>query len=108
MSTPRENPIETRLKDKLTSLGFKVLKLVCPGTSHVMDRLILRPKWSPGPPWHVELKATGKTERRAQELTREDWLARGALVLDPVDSYEAVDDLVSRLFGICQAERIDV
>lgn len=110
MSRPykSESPIETRLRDKLTSLGFKVLKLTCPGTSHVPDRMILRPKWSPGPPWYIEMKATGKTERRAQELTREDWLERGVLVLDPVDSYDEVDDLVSRLFSICQAERIDV
>lgn len=97
----KEAPVEQRLVDKLTAHGFKVLKLTTPGHNGTPDRLILRPKWSPGPPWMIELKAPKKHERRLQELVRIEWRERGVLVLDMVDTYEKVDALVQHLLGIC-------
>lgn len=97
----KEAPVEKRLVDGLTAQGFKVLKLTTPGTQFTPDRLILRPKWSPGPPWVIEMKRPGKREERGQELTRDDWRARGVLVLDMVDTYEKVDALVAQLMETC-------
>lgn len=101
-----EHLIEGRLKRGLEADGFKVLKLTTPGTSFTPDRLILRPKWSPGAPYVIELKRPGKRERRAQELTRIDWRERGVQVLDMVDTYEKVDALVERLMRIARQERL--
>lgn len=97
----KEAPVEKRLVDGLTGYGFKVLKLTTPGTIGTPDRLILRPTWSPGPPWVIEVKRPKKTERRLQEIVRDQWRERGVLVLDMVDNYELVDALVQRLVWIC-------
>lgn len=97
----REAPVEQRLKIGLESFGFKVLKLITPGTSGTPDRLILRPKWSPGAPWVVEVKRPGKHEARLQEAIRDEWLSRGMLCLDMVDTYEKVDDLIVNLVRKC-------
>ena len=100
----REAPVEKRLKDKLEGHGFKVLKLVTPGYNGTPDRLILRPLWSPGAPWVIEMNRPGKSERLLQEKVRDEWRNRGVLVLDMVNTYEQVDVLVSKLHGICCAE----
>ncbi len=102
-----EAPIEDRLKERLESIGFKVLKLVTPGNSGVMDRMILRPKWAPGPPYLVECKRPGKSERLLQEKVRDEWRERGCLVLDVCDSYERVDAIVADLgvIAVNAAER---
>lgn len=101
-----EAPVEKRL-GKLEQHGFKVIKLVTPGTQGSMDRLILRPTWSPGPPHFVECKRPGKAERRLQAVVRDDWRARGALVEDCVNTYEEVDALIAKLLSLCIKERID-
>lgn len=103
----KEKPVEERLKERLERYGFKVLKLVTPGNNGTQDRLVLRPKWSPGPPIVVECKRPGKTERRLQELVRDEWRSRGVLVLDVCDSYERVETIVFDLMQQCRAERID-
>jgi hypothetical protein len=100
----KEAPVEQRLKAKLEAHGFKVLKLVTPGTAGTMDRLILRPRWSPGPPWVIEAKRPRKSEERLQEIVRDDWRSRGVLVLDMVDTYEKVDALADRLVAQCVNE----
>lgn len=100
----KEAPVEERLRMGLTLHGFKVLKLTTPGTNGTPDRLILRPKWSPGPPWVIEVKRPGKHERRLQELVRDGWRERGVLVLDMVDTYEAVDALIDMLVDKCRSE----
>lgn len=102
----KESVVEKRLKTGLEAHGFKVIKLTCPGTNGVPDRLILRPKWSPGAPWVVEIKAPKLHERRLQEIVREDWRARGVLVLDMVDTPEKVDDLVAALLYLCGADKL--
>lgn len=102
----KEAPVEQRLKTKLEAHGFKVLKLTTPGTNGVPDRMILRPTWSPGPPWFVECKRPGKTERRLQELVRDKWRARGVNVLDVCDTYERVDETLETLMSICEMQRI--
>lgn len=102
----KEAPVEQRLVDGLTALGFKVLKLTTPGTSGTPDRLILRPKWSPGPPWVIELKAPKKHEARLQELTRIEWRERGVLALDMVDTYEKVDNLIVLLYLTCKTDEL--
>lgn len=100
----REAPVEKRLTDGLQSYGFKVLKLTTPGTRGTPDRLILRPTWSPGPPWVIELKAPKKHEARLQELVRDDWRQRGIRVLNMVDTYEKVDMLIASLVVACANE----
>lgn len=101
----KEALIEQRLVTGLTKLGFKVLKLTTPGTNGTPDRLILRPKWSPGPPWVIELKRPGKSERRLQELVRDDWRERGVQVLEMVNTYEQVDMLIFALNHECERTR---
>lgn len=103
----KEAPVERRLVGGLTNYGFKVLKLVTPGTAGAPDRLILRPLWSPGAPWVIEVKRPGKRERRLQEIVRDDWRARGVQVLDMVDTYEAVDLLVQRLVWVCLGDALN-
>lgn len=103
----KESPVEKRLKTRVEGFGCQVVKLVTEGTAGAMDRLILRPRWSPGAPWLVECKRPGKTERLLQECRREDWRKRGVLVLDVCDSYERVDEIAKYILGICEAERID-
>jgi len=103
----KELPVEERLKTKLEAIGFKVLKLVTPGNTGAMDRLILRPKWSPGAPYACEVKRPGKEPTRKQELLAEDWAARGMQVLPPVSTYAEVDETVSQLAIIARGQRID-
>lgn len=103
----RESPVENRLRNKLQSFGCIVVKLTCPGHSHVMDRMVIRPKWSPGPPWVVEVKRPGKDLRRAQELTGEDWIKRGMRVLPFVNDYATVDNLADYVYRVCESERTD-
>lgn len=102
-----EAQVEKRLKRELEFHGFKVLKLTTSGNSGVMDRMILRPKWSPGPPMFVEVKKPGEKPRRLQEEVAIDWHVRGALVLPYVSTYEEVDALVDKLVKQAQFERID-
>lgn len=97
----KEAPVEGRLRTKLESRGFKVLKLVTPGNTGTPDRMILRPTWSPGPPWFVELKRPGKEPTRQQELIAQNWICRGAKVLPFIDSYERVDETVKYLLEQC-------
>lgn len=105
MTKVLESKIETRLKLLLENRGFKVLKLVTQGTAGAPDRMILRPTWSPGPPWFIELKRPGKRERRLQELVREEWRNRGLLVLDMINTMEQADDLALDLLYRCQREK---
>jgi hypothetical protein len=102
-----EYRIEHSLKERLEGIGFKVLKLVTPGTAGTMDRLILRPIWSPGAPIFVECKRPGKTERRLQELVRDDWRKRGCYVLDVCDSFDRVDEIYMHLAALAHSQRID-
>jgi hypothetical protein len=102
-----EAPVENRLTSSLEAVGFKVLKLVTPGSAGSMDRLILRPKWSPGAPHFVECKRPGKEERRLQAVVRDDWRARGVIVEDCVSTYEEVDALVGKLIALVKKERTD-
>jgi hypothetical protein len=98
----KETQIEQRLKAGLEKHGFKVLKLTCPGTNGVPDRMILRPTWSPGPPWFIELKAPKQHLRRLQDIVCAEWRTRGAQVLLPVNTYESVDELVTELYTECR------
>ncbi len=102
----KEAPVEQRLRRGLERYGFKVLKLTTPGHAGSPDRLILRPLWSPGNPWVIEIKRPGKNERRLQEIVRDDWRARGVRVLDMVDTYEKVDALISHLLWVCLGDII--
>lgn len=101
----KENVIEQALRRKLEAFGCKCIKLISPGNSHVMDRMILRPKWSPGPPWVVECKRPGEKERRAQELTRQEWTLRGMRTLPPVSSQEEVAALADYIYRQCDESR---
>lgn len=102
-----EAPVEKRLKSRLEGEGFKVLKLTTPGDAGAMDRLIMRPLWSPGAPYFCECKRPGKTERRLQELKRDEWRKRGCQVLDVCDTYARVEEIYTLLMFRCRVERID-
>lgn len=92
----KEAKVEKRL-NQLEQYGFEVLKLKTPGTSGVMDRMILFPKWSPKPPAFVELKAPSKRPRLLQIAMAMDWRKRGVDVRDYCDTIEAVDKLCDEL-----------
>jgi len=98
-----EREVESALKVGLENYGFKCLKLVTPGTSGTPDRLILRPKWSPGQPWVLEVKRPGKAERALQGAVRDDWRARGVRVLDMCDTIEKVRLTCLRLRRACES-----
>jgi hypothetical protein len=91
-----EADIERKLH-RLADYGFKVLKLYTPGTIGVMDRMILRPRYSPGPPMFVELKRPGKKLRPLQRATAKDWKHRGCIVLKPCSTPGEVDQLCTDL-----------
>lgn len=93
----KEAPVEKRLKQKLEPFGFEVLKLTTPGTSHVMDRMIRMPTWSPAPPAFVEVKRPGEEPRPAQDYTAQQWKRAGCDVREYVDTYEKVDALALAL-----------
>lgn len=95
----QETEIERHLKRRLEEYGFKVLKFTTPGTVGVMDRIILRPKYSPGAPAFLELKKFGKRLRRIQERMGQDFTARGCRVLDPVHSMAECDERCDMLIA---------
>lgn len=99
-----ESEVEQTLKRKLTDYGFLVLKLYTPGHIGVMDRMILRPRYSPGPPMFVEVKRPGKRVRKLQRAVGEDWKRRGAEVLSPVSSLHEVEQLCHDLIGLVAAD----
>ena len=103
MSGP-ESKVEGYLKSELERFGFKVVKFEPVGFAGAPDRWIFRPKWSPGPPWAVELKADGKVLRRLQTEVGKDLEARGVLVLPYIDSKTNVDLLVTKLVRRCVHE----
>lgn len=98
-----EKEVEKRLS-VLKSTGFEVLKLKTPGHNGVPDRLILRPRYCPGPPSFVEIKRPGKSERALQAAVRDDWRTRGVIVHPMCDTIEKVDQLVADLMRECNAE----
>jgi hypothetical protein len=79
-----ESDIERTLRERLNEYGFKVLKLYTPGNTGTMDRMILRPRYSPGPPMFVELKRPGKKLRPLQVAIGREWKQRGCMVLTPI------------------------
>ena len=95
-----ESDIERHLVRRLTEYGFKVLKLHTPGTTGVMDRMILRPRYSPGPPMFVELKRGGKNLRQLQAKIGEDWKVRGCMVLKPCKTMGECDQLCTYLIDL--------
>lgn len=102
----KEVPVEQRLKRNLEQHGFKVLKLETPGYSGTPDRLILRPTWSPGPPWVVEIKKPGETPRKLQEEVAKEWVRRGVKVLPYIDTYEKADKCAAYCYNICVADGV--
>lgn len=102
-----ERAVEKRFKTRLESYGFKVIKFTSVGTVGVPDRMIMRPTWSPGPPFFCELKRPNEEPTRAQIHTMEDMVDRGCIVLDFCNSYERVDTIAAYLVKLCERERID-
>lgn len=96
-----ESDIERKFKERLNDYGFEVIKLSTPGTTGVMDRLILRPVYSPGPPLFVEFKKDNKPLRPLQIARGEDWARRGCTVLKPIlnmqDCYKMIDLLIGMI-----------
>lgn len=96
-----EEAVEEHLKGELKRYGFRCDKGTVPGRAGFPDRWIFRPKWSPGAPYLIEVKAPGKAPRKLQVREMEDLGARGVNVLDYIDSKEKVDELVTFLVGTC-------
>jgi hypothetical protein len=92
-----ESDIERRLRDRLHEYGFRVLKLYTPGNSGTMDRMILMPKYCPGPPKFVEIKRPGKKLRELQLAVAEDWRKRGCDIMEPCCSILDVERLCHKL-----------
>jgi hypothetical protein len=88
-----ESVVETTLKTRLNDYGFLVYKLYTPGHTGVMDRMIIRPRYSPGPPMFVEVKRPGKKLRPLQQAVGEDWMRRGCRVLKPCTTLGEVEQL---------------
>jgi hypothetical protein len=103
MSGP-ESKVEDYLKSELERYGFSVIKFVPQGCAGVPDRWIFRPKWSPGEPMCVEIKAGGRGLRRLQTEVGVDLLERGVKVLPYIDSKTKVDMLVTKLVRLCVNE----
>lgn len=95
-----ESEVERILRVRLSDYGFLVLKLYTPGHTGAMDRMILRPRYSPGPPMFVELKRAGKTLRPLQVAVARDWERRGCTVLKPCSGLNDVEQLVHALIQL--------
>ena len=92
-----ESTIEKGFKTLLESRGFKVLKLGTPGTIGVPDRLILRPRYWPGPPMVVEFKKPKESPRKIQAAIALDWASRGVHVLPYINSRERANEVAEWL-----------
>jgi len=92
-----ESAIERHFKLLLEGRGFKVVKLVTPGTAGVPDRLILRPRYWPGPPMMVEFKKPKEPLRKLQAAVALDYQARGVHVLPYIDSRERATEVANWL-----------
>lgn len=64
-----------------------------------MDRMILRPRYWPGPPMFLELKRGGKNLRAKQVAIGKDWKLRGCDVLPPVHGMEEAKIIVGKLIA---------
>lgn len=100
-----EHDLERKLREKLSDYGFLVLKLTTPGHAGVMDRMILRPRYSPGPPLFVELKKPGKAKLRPLQVgVGLDWSKRGCNVLKPCLTVGDVEQLCHDLIKLVAAD----
>lgn len=99
-----ESDIERLLREALEAWGFKVLKLKTPGHMGVMDRMILRPSYSPGPPAFVELKRQTGRLAKLQSAMATEWQNRGVTVYDPCWNHEQVRALAGRLIEAVMPE----
>lgn len=88
-----ERTIEHQLKKAVEASGGLCWKLVCPGTSGVLDRICLMDSRAV----FVELKAAGKQPRPIQQRRMNQLREQGftALVVDSVDGIQEVLDALS-------------
>ena len=96
-----EKQIETRLRRRLKSEipSAMCIKFVSPGCVGVPDRIIILPG---GFIVFAELKAPGRSERRIQERIQDKMSRLGCHVMSCVDSYEAVEELISYCVELCR------
>lgn len=93
----KEASVEEAFVSDIEGYGFKTLKFEVPSMSHLPDRLILEPRWSPAPPSAVELKRPKGKPRKAQVAMMEELRARGFTVHKYIDTKEEAYALVSQL-----------
>ena len=97
-----ERDLEQRLRQAITIKGGLALKFVSPSMVGVPDRLILL---KGGRVWFVEVKAPGRKptpkQLKVHKMLRE--LGFQVLVLD---SIQAVDEFISRVFGQGNTKRM--
>lgn len=95
-----ERDDEKHLRERLEPFGFLVCKLVTPGRTGPMDRMILRPRYSPGAPFFLELKRKNGKVRPIQKAVALNWRQRGMQVLKPVFGREEVDAIADQLIAL--------
>lgn len=90
-----EKQIETYLRDKVKKHGGLALKLVSPGFTGIMDRMLLI---QGGLIVFVETKAKGKNLKPRQAYVKRQFEALG-FRCEKIDSKEQVDNLIKEIYG---------
>lgn len=85
-----EKQIETYLRSKIKQKGGLALKFISPGTSGVMDRIVLLPK---GIIIFIETKSAGKALRPLQVAMKRKFESLG-FRCEKIDSKEQVNNLI--------------
>lgn len=109
----KEASVEKAFVEGIERYGFKTLKFEVPSMSHLPDRLILEPKWSPSAPSVVEIKRPNGKPRKAQVSMMDELASRGFKVHKYIDTVEKAHALVSQLVAdavwrMSPARRIDL
>jgi hypothetical protein len=100
----RESTLERDFRIRLEDKGFMVLKLITPGRAGAMDRMILRPVYSPGEPMFVELKVNNQNPTTYQQAVAANWIKRGCVVLQPACGQKQVLDLADSLLKLVYSD----
>ena len=102
MSSP-EAKVETRLRNRVKSLGGVAVKFAAPGYRSWPDRLVLMPG---GEAYFVELKAPGK-KPTPQQLLRHQMLLGLGFPVTVLDSTTKVDEWTNETLRQSESVRAD-
>lgn len=88
-----EKAIEAKLRAVVKIMGGKALKLTCPGTAGMPDRMLIFPE---GRIYFIEVKKEGQKLKALQHI-RLDWLNRMGFNARVISSLEQVDEFAKEL-----------